>query len=129
MSDPITQEVSFPAPPSKVYAAYVDAQQHGAFTGEKAEIDATAGGIFSAYEGKVHGRMIELVDGERIVQAWRSAAWPAGVFTLVRIDLAADGAGTKLTLTHTGVPADQVPHIDGGWHRMYWDRLRDFLTS
>ena len=78
MSDPIHQEVTFKASPQQVYEALVDAAQHSAFTGAKAEISSELGGTFSCHEGQVVGRHIELEPNKRIVQAWRIAAWDDG---------------------------------------------------
>lgn len=122
----IHQEVSFPASPDAVYKALTDSSQHGAFTGEKANIGGD-GETWTAYEGKIHGRNIELVPGKRIVQAWRSAGWPEGVYSLARFELRAEGKGTKLVFDHYGVPQDAMQMIEGGWHKMYWEKLTKHL--
>jgi hypothetical protein len=43
----------------------------GAATGQPVEITDRAGESFSLFGGRVEGRQIELVPGERVVQAWR----------------------------------------------------------
>jgi activator of HSP90 ATPase len=123
----IKQEITFTAPVSKVYEALTQSAAHAAFTGAPAEISGDEGGAFSAYGGKVHGRQIELVPNERVVQAWRAGSWPEGVFSIARYDLSDVGGKTKLVFEQDGVPEDQVGHIDGGWHKMYWEPLRKHL--
>jgi len=123
----IHQEIVFDAAPARVYEAYVDAAKHSAFTGAKAEFDAAVGGSFSCHEGQIVGRTIELVPNERIVQAWRVAGWDPGVYTLVKIELSAEGDGTKLSLDHTGIPDGMQEHLDGGWHARYWAPLQEYL--
>jgi uncharacterized protein YndB with AHSA1/START domain len=125
----IHQEISFKATPAAVYAALTDSKEHAAFTGDVADISAQDGGSWSAYGGKIHGRYIELVPGERIVQAWRPGNWAPGVYSLVRIELRAEDGGTRLVLDHTAVPEEFVGHIDGGWHKMYWDKLQKHLAG
>jgi activator of HSP90 ATPase len=71
---------------------------------------------------------LELVPGQRIVQAWRAANWEEGVYTVVRIELNGDGKTTKLTLDQTGIPEGQGEHLEGGWHKMYWEPLRKYLA-
>ena len=122
----IHQEISFEASPDAVYRALVDSTEHAAFTGESAKIGG-AGEEWSAYGGKIHGRTLELVPGRRIVQAWRAGNWGDGVFSVARFELRAEGQGTKLVFDQAGVPEDARAHIDGGWHKMYWEKLRKHL--
>jgi uncharacterized protein YndB with AHSA1/START domain len=123
----VHQEVSFSATPANVYRALMSAAEHAKFTGEPAEIDAKVGGAWSAYGGKISGQNIELVDGARIVQTWRAGNWPAGTHSLVKFELSADGKGTKVVLDHDALTDEQVPHIAGGWERMYWEPMRKFF--
>ena len=94
--------------------------------GGTAEIGAD-GEKWSAYGGKINGRNVELVPGKRIVQTWRAGNWAEGVHSLARFELVADGKGTKLVLDQSGVPEDSRAHIDGGWHKMYWEKLSKHL--
>ena len=82
-----------------------------------------------AYGGKISGRNIELVEGSRIVQTWRAGTWPEGVHSLVRFELIRDGEGTTVVVDHDALTEDQLPHIDGGWTKMYWDPLRKHLEA
>jgi activator of HSP90 ATPase len=125
----IKQEVTFAAPVSKVYEALTRSAPHAAFTGAPAEISKDEGGTFSAYGGKVHGRHVELVPNTRVVQAWRAGSWPEGVFSIARYELSDVGGKTRLVFEQDGVPADQVSHIDGGWHKMYWEPLKKHLEK
>ncbi len=129
MSEPIRQSITLPVPPQMLYSALMSSKHHGAFTNGKAQIPDEVGAAFSAHDGQITGRNLDLVPGQRIVQAWRAEAWPAGVFSVVRFDLEASGEGTKLTLTHTGVPADAHPHIEVGWGRMYWEPMKVYFSA
>ena len=123
----VHQEVTFSAAPAQVYQSLMNAAQHAKFTDAPAEIDARVGGAWSAYGGRISGQNIELVDGARIVQTWRAGNWPAGVHTLVKLELSAAGSGTKVVLDHDALTDEQVPHIDAGWERMYWEPMRKFF--
>jgi activator of HSP90 ATPase len=123
----IHQEVVFAAPPARIYRALIDSAEHTKLTGAPAEISAEAGGAFSAYGGRVVGRQIELVPDSLIVQAWRPADWPAGVYTLARFELRAEGAQTRLVFDQDAVPENAVEHLEGGWKTRYWDPLRAYL--
>lgn len=125
----IHQEVTFAAPPAKVYEALMNSAEHSRFTGAPAQISTEVGGAFSCYGGKVHGRNVDLVPNTRIVQAWRPADWPEGVYTLARFELRDEGGKTRLVFEQDAVPQDAMEHLDGGWKRMYWEPLRKYLES
>ena len=123
----IYQEVDFNAPPARIYEILLDAKQFSAFTKDTAEIRAEAGGAFRLFGGRIEGRNIELVTNQRIVQAWRPAAWPAGVYSIVRFELVTSGSGTRIVFDHTGFPEENGEHLNEGWPRNYWQPLRSYL--
>ena len=125
----IHQEVTFAAPPVKVYRALVDSAAHAKFTGAPAEIGSSVGDAWSAYGGKISGRHVELVEGVRIVQTWRAGNWPEGAHSVVRFELKAEGGKTKLVLDHDALADDQAQHIEDGWPKMYWEPLRKYLEA
>ena len=84
---------------------------------------------FNLYGGGVEGRNIELVENERIVQAWRGADWPAGHYSIVTFEFKPQDSGTVLVLNHTGFPGGAGDHLQAGWHKMYWEPLKAWLDS
>jgi len=125
---PIHQEVVFEASPSRVYDALTDAARFSEFSGgAEAEIDAVAGGGFSAFGGMIVGRIVDLVPNERIVQAWRVSSWEAGVYSIARFDLQPSGQGTRLIFDQAGFPSSEVEHLEAGWTKMYWEPLQKYL--
>jgi activator of HSP90 ATPase len=124
----IEQSVSIEASAAKVYNALTSADQFSEATGAPAEIATDEGGAFLMFGGEISGRHIELIPGQRIVQAWRvTNMWPEGVYSIVRFDLEASGDTTTLSLTHTGYPEDAAEHLEPGWHKMYWEPLKAYL--
>jgi activator of HSP90 ATPase len=119
-------EGDFKATPKRMYEALLDAKQFREFSGMAAKIDRQPGGAFSLFEGNITGRNIELIADRRIVQAWRSG-WSEGVFSIVRFQLDAQGAGTHLIFAHTGFPPDQAEHLVEGWQDHYWGPLRKYF--
>jgi len=80
------------------------------------------------FGGIILGRHIELVPYERIVQAWREKDWLAGEYSIVKFQLAEQGAQTKLVLDHTGFPKGAAEHLAPGWWSHYWEPLRKYLA-
>lgn len=125
----IRQEITIAAKPEHVYAALTDATRFSAWTGgAPAEIAREAGGAFACFGGMITGRQVDMVPGRLLVQAWRAGNWPAGVYSIVRFELSAQGTGTKVTFEQSGHPAEQAPHLEAGWHKMYWEPLKAHLA-
>ena len=80
------------------------------------------------FGGMIVGRNIELVPGQRIVQAWRPADWPAGLYSLVRFQLKPATAGTTVILDHSSFPAGDFDSLTSGWYEHYWEPLKKFLA-
>lgn len=126
----IHQEITIPAAPAAVFEVLTSADKFAGMTGGRsASISAEEGGAFSMFGGDIVGRHVELVPGKRVVQAWRSGAWPEGVYSLVRFELDADGTGTRLTFDQSGYPAGAHEMLEGGWTQMYWEPMRQLFAS
>lgn len=123
----IRQDVTFNAAPEKIFEALLDAETFANFTDAPAEIDASAGGAFSCFGGQIIGRNIVLEPHTRIIQAWRAGPWEEGTYSIVRFDINTVGEGSEVSLLHTGYPDGGAEHLEGGWHKMYWEPLKEFL--
>ena len=122
------QEVELPASAARVESALLDEKQFAAFSGLPASIDGREGGAFSMFSGMIVGRTVEIVSGERVVQAWRPTHWDAGVYSLVKFEFRPSGNATLVVLDHTGFPAGQFDHLSAGWYAHYWEPLKKFLA-
>ena len=133
-AEAIHQEIAFEATPARIYRALTDAKEFSAATkfsmvpkAAPAQIATAVGGEFVLFDGHILGRHIELVANQRLVQAWRTADWPAGIFSIARFELRPRGAGTTMVFDHTGFPAGQGQHLAEGWHANYWEPLKKYL--
>ena len=122
------QEIDLKAAPQRVFDILLDAKQFTAFTGMSAEIDPKPGGSFKTFSGMIEGRNVEILPGQRIVQAWRPAAWDTGIYSIVHFELKAQGVATLLILDHTGFPEGDYDHLDSGWYERYWNPLKKYLA-
>jgi activator of HSP90 ATPase len=127
----IHQEIDFKASPERIYEALLDQKRFGAASGTAAQIQREAGGAFTLIGGPVTGRNVdvELIPNQRIVQAWRVAQWPSGVYSVVRFELTAKGLGTRIVFDQTGFPPDDREALTGNWSKFYWDPLRKYLDK
>jgi activator of HSP90 ATPase len=123
----IHEVLEFPVSPRRIYEALLDSKQFSAFSGVPAEIHREAGGTFSLFGGQISGRNVELAPDRRIVQAWRAASWPEGVYSIAKFELEAQGAGARLVFDHTGFPPELRDHLAGGWREHYWGPLKKYF--
>ena len=122
------EDIDIKASPQRIYEALLDAKQFAAFTGRPAEIGPKAGGAFSMFGGSIVGRNIELVPGQRIVQAGRPTRWDPGIYSIVKFELKSQGYVTTVVLDHKGFPEGDFDSLDSGWHAHYWEPLKKFLA-
>ena len=119
----IHQRARIPADPEQVYAVLAGADALSALSGMSGQPGRTAGEEFSAFDGNVTGRQIEMVPGARIVQAWRFPRFQEGVYTIVNLNITVAGDGTLLTLDQYGEPEDWHDHINTNWPTFYFTPL------
>jgi len=143
-AEAIHQEPVFKASRKRVYEALTDAKQFDKviqlsgvmqamhLPDKPAEISREVGGPFTLFGGYITGRHVELVPNERIVQAWRTGAWPAGVYSIARFELVEQGSGTnigtKIVFDHTGFPKGEAEVLASGWKAHYWEPLGKLLA-
>lgn len=126
----IHQEVTIHASPAAVYQVLTSSEDFARMTGGRsAEISGEVGGAVTMFGGDIRGRNIELVPGKRVVQAWRSHAWPEGIYSIVRFELAPEGKDTKLVFDQAGYPDGAQKMLEGGWHQMYWQPMNAMLSG
>ena len=126
----ITQSVVIGSTPDKVYDALMDSKSHAAFTGSPARMSSVVGGKFTAWEGYILGKNLQLVRGKKIVQEWSTTEWPKGYPpSRLEITLTKSKDGTILKMVHSKVPAEQRDDYAEGWRSYYWAPLKTYLSE
>ncbi len=121
---------TLPVPPAEVYRAWLDSEAHGRFTGSKAQVEPGVGGQFSAWDGYIQGRTLELEPERRIVQAWRTAEFPESSDDS-RLELLLESVeeGTRITLVHTEIPEGQGGSYQKGWGEFYVTPMARYFSE
>ena len=126
----IKQEVIVPATPVEVYEAFMDAKKHSAFTGSRATCDPRVGGKFTAWDGYISGKNLELEKGKRIVQEWVTTDWPQNYPpSRLELNFKAIKEGTEISMIHSEVPAEQAEDTEQGWIDFYWEPLKEYFNK
>ena len=118
----------FAATPEKVFKSWLSSKEHSAMTGSPAQVEPRVGGTFTAWDGYITGKTLELKPYSRIVQAWRTGEFTeADPDSSLIIELEAAGDGTRLTLTHSNIPAGQAESYKAGWEEWYFTPMKEFF--
>jgi uncharacterized protein YndB with AHSA1/START domain len=130
MENQFTISTFLPAPPEKVFRAWLSTEGHSAMTGSPARVEPRVGGAFTCWDGYITGRTTALKPYTRIVQAWRTSEFPADcVDSQIEVVLEPADGGTKLTLTHTSIPEGQADSYKSGWDESYFQPMRAYFES
>jgi uncharacterized protein YndB with AHSA1/START domain len=109
---PLEREIYIEAQPEVVFGFFTDASQLALWLGRDARLESVAGGQVRVEVNETRiilGEFIELVPHHLIVLSW---GWeghdtvPPGSST-VEVRLEAEGKGTRLRITHHGLPSEQ----------------------
>jgi uncharacterized protein YndB with AHSA1/START domain len=124
----IQQKIKFNAPPKVLYELYMDSEKHGLATGAKAKAGRGIGGSFSAHDGYVSGKNLQLVPGRLIVQTWRGADWDeAEPDSILFLSFEEIPGGGEVRLVHAGLSPKNAERHAIGWRTHYWNRWKSYL--
>ena len=128
MGNGFTLSENIAAKPAEIYEAWLSSEGHSAMTGSPAKVDGKVGGQFSAWDGYIFGKTLELTTDQRIVQTWRTTEFPDDAAdSHLEVLLAAVPEGTKITLTHSDMPEDQVDSYRQGWKDFYFKPMKAYF--
>lgn len=116
-----------PVSPSDLFEAWLNGEAHADMTGAEASSDPRVGGRFTAWGGYIEGTTLELEPPRRIVQAWRTSAFPADApDSRLEMRFEAAEGGTRLTFVHTHIPDGQGADYQQGWVDHYLTPMSRF---
>ncbi len=125
-----TVSAELPASPRAVYDAWLDGDLHGEMTGAAATASNEVGAAFSAHDGYISGINLELIDGEQILQTWRTSEFAdADPDSSIEVKFEASPTGTLVTLRHWNIPAGQAEGYESGWLDFYFTPMLEHFSS
>jgi activator of HSP90 ATPase len=130
MTKTIQQSVKFKASPETLFEMYIDSRKHSKATGMPAKIGRKAGSSFTAFGGMLEGKLLLVVPGKMIVQAWRSSAWKkTDADSILVLTFSKEASGARVDLAHVNVPEHDHQGVTKGWEKYYWKPWRAYLES
>lgn len=124
----ITEQL--PVSANRVYTAWLDSTEHTAMTGGTATAEPIADSDHSAWDGYITGKTLELEEGKRILQSWRTSEFPQDAEdSLLEILLQDNEHGCLVTLNHSNIPEGQGEQYNSGWKDHYFDPMKVYFSA
>ena len=130
MKNGFTVSTILPATPEQVFKAWLSSGGHAAMTGSPAKVEPRVGGAFTAWDGYIFGKTLEVKPYSRILQAWRTTEFPEdSQDSKLEILLEPAHGGTKITLKHTDIPEGQADGYKTGWEDFYFKPMKKYFGT
>ncbi len=116
--------------PEVVFTSFLDSKAHTEMTGAEANVSDREGDEFTAWDGYISGRNVELEQGRKIIQFWRTTEFDEGqADSLIEIQLEPTEDGqTVLRLLHKNLPESDDQYIKG-WQDYYFKPMEIYFNS
>ena len=121
--------VTLKAKPADVFSALTNARKISTWSGQKAKVGTKKGGKLEMFDGWVKGKVVVFNRGKNLAYTWRPAEWTrATPSSVVRYKLSSTSTGTKVTLTHSGLPnAKEARDHKSGWTQFVFKPLEKYF--
>ena len=116
------------APVSTVYSAWLNSDEHAAMTGGEATASNEVGGSFTAWDGYIWGKNLEIELNKRIKQTWRTSEFSDDEEdSFLELLFSDEDGDTEITLIHTNLPAHGEQYKQG-WEDHYFSPMRAYFN-
>lgn len=123
-------QITLPVSPRDLCKAWLNSAEHSGFTGSPAKIVPHIDGSFTAWDGYISGKTLEIETPRRILQSWRTSEFPEGSpDSLLEILFEPEGDGVCMTLNHTNIPDGQKEQYEEGWQEYYFAPMQDYFQT
>jgi|SRR6185312_729775 len=120
-----------PASKESVYEAWLSSEKHSKMTNAEMAVASTiVGDSFTAYDGYISGKNVDLVPYTKIIQTWRTTDFSEDEEdSMIEITLRDDGPGkTVFTLAHSNLPSYGKKYEEG-WKTHYFLPMKAYFRN
>ena len=119
----------FSTTPEVLFDAWLDSESHSSMTGSKSQVSNREGEEFSAWDGYIKGKNLELQRPFRIFQAWRTADFvDTEPDSVLEITFSKDDGGTRVTIFHAELP-EHGTQYQQGWVEAYFILMKIYFPD
>lgn len=124
----LKMKIVLPVKADKLYKAWLSSKEHTLFTGGEAKVSAKVNGKFTAWDGYISGKNLELINGKKIVQTWRTSEFAEDApDSILEIKLEEKAGKTTLHLSQTNLQKGDAKKYTQGWKDYYFTPMKDYF--
>ncbi len=123
----IEQNYTIHAPIDVVWEALTDKTHIEKWTGSPAIMDDQEGTEFSLWDGDIHGKNLEVLEQDELIQEWFSGDWAEP--SKVTFTFRAKDDKTTIHIFHENVPEEDVENISLEWKDSFMEPLKAYIES
>ena len=114
-----------------VFKGWLDNKIHSEFTGgAKAKINANEGGEFTAWDGYISGKNVEIFPHKKIIQTWRTTEFDKrDKDSIIEIAFTEKKDHTLVSLSHTNLPDGDGEKYKKGWKDYYFVNMKKYFEN
>jgi len=128
MADNIKLSVTLPTNPSKIYKAWLNKDEHSAFTRSKANIEKKVGSKFTAVDGYIEGEIKQMILSKKITMTWRTTDFPEGSEdSLLEVNFEGNDSSTKVIVVHQNLPEGDGKKYRKSWKDNYFTPMKEYF--
>ncbi len=129
MADNIKLSVTLPTNPSKIYKAWLNKDEHSAFTRSKTNIEKKVGSKFTASDGYIEGEIKQMILSKKITMTWRTTDFPEGSEdSLLEVNFEGNETSTKVILVHENLPEGDGKKYRKTWKDNYFTPMKEYFS-
>lgn len=114
----------------RLFSAWLNSEEHSAFTGGEAFINNELGTSFTAWDSYIEGDILELEPGKRILHTWRTTDFSANdEYSFLELLFEDIPSGCKLTLNHWNIPQGHGESYKKGWVDHYFIPMTEYFEK
>lgn len=113
-------EEEFNCPSSFLFEVFTQVEKICAYMGSPTEFEPRIGGSFAFLDSNITGKVLEMVNGAKLVLSWRFKNWPEDYYSRVHLSFKDFDGATKLDLVHENVPSSDFDRVSEGWERYFF---------
>jgi activator of HSP90 ATPase len=126
----IKLSVTLPVEAKTLFKAWLNSKSHSAFTGGVAKVNSKIGGNYTAWDGYISGKNLELRENQFIKQSWRTSEFAVvAEDSILELSFKEKNVKTTLELYHYHLqPGDGKKYLDG-WKEFYFEPMRSYFNK
>lgn len=119
-----------PTSKETIYTAWLDSEKHAKMTNTRvAHASTLVGDSFTAHDGYISGKNVDLVPYTKIIQTWRTTEFSdEEEDSLIEVTFTDKNGETLITLMHTNLP-QHGQQYEQGWKTHYFEPMKKYFES